>query len=374
VAATPAGGTFAVPQTVTLTANETGSEIYYSLTGANLTDGYMLSTDPSITRYTGPFTVGQSAKLTYVAFDPSGNVSQQGEHYFTITNDPVPAAPLFTGTPAVGAGSVTLNWSAPAPGAPGLTIDGYSVQVYNADETAAGPARTTAGDVTSLVVDGLTGDTPYLFTVRAKNINGYGPESAKLGPVTPKGPLAANAGPDQSGIIRGINVGLDGGGSTQNGVTYSWEQVLSGPNDPNKVILNGATTLTPSFTYPLYQYPMTNNPLTFRLTVSDGMITRTDDVMVSTQPDTVTIATGRYRARSELRLDGSGTRAGATITIHSGSLDGPVLGRAPVVAAPPGAGGTWTLRLRNGQVPPTNEPIWIESDQGGIAGPFTPAL
>jgi hypothetical protein len=45
-----------------------------------------------------------------------------------------------------------------------------------------------------------------------------------------------------------------------------------------------------------------------------------------------------------------------------------------VVAAPPGAGGTWTLRLRNGQVPPTNEPIWIESDQGGIAGPFTPAL
>ncbi|MCW2640380.1 MAG: hypothetical protein JWP76_2686, partial [Dactylosporangium sp.] len=27
-----------------------------------------------------------------------------------------------------------------------------------------------------------------------------------------------------------------------------------------------------------------------------------------------------------------------------------------------------------GQVPPTNEQIWIESDQGGTAGPFTPAL
>jgi hypothetical protein len=374
VAATPAGGTFSVPQTVTLTANESGSEIYYSLTGASLTSGDLLSNDPSITRYTGPFMVAQTAKLTYVAFDPSGNVSPQGEQRFTITNDPVPAAPSFTGTPVVGTGSVTLNWEAPAPGAPGLTIDGYSVQVYNADGTAAGAARTTAGDVTSLVVDGLTGDTPYLFTVRAKNINGYGPESAKFGPVTPKGALAANAGPDQSGIIRGTNVGLDAGGSTQNGVTYSWEQVLTGPNDPNKVILNGATTLTPSFTYPLFQYPMTNNPLTFKLTVSDGTTTRADEVMVSTQPDTVTIASGRYRPRSELRLDGSGTRAGATITIHAGSMDGPVLGRAPVVAAPPAPGGTWTLRLRNGQVPPTNQPIWIESDQGGTAGPFTPAL
>jgi hypothetical protein len=373
VTASLASGSYAVPQTVTLAANENGSEIYYSLAGVDLVDGDALSSHPSVTRYTGPFPVAQTAKLTYIAFDPSGNVSVQGERAYTITNDPVPAAPAFTGTPIAGAGFVTLSWSAPDPGAAGLTIEQYSVQAYNADGTPFGAAPTTAdGSVTTMKVDGLTGDTPYLFTVRARNTNGYGPESAKLGPVTPHGALAADAGPDQVDVARGAKVTLDGAKSTQNGVTYSWEQVLTGPTDPDKVQqLTDATTVRPSFTFPLFKYPMSHT-LTFRLTVKDATgAVKSDEVKVTSKPDTVTIATGRYRAGSELRVDGSGTRVGATITIHAGSLGGPVLGRVPVTAAPPAAGGTWTLRLRNSQVPATKQPIWIESDQGGIAGPFT---
>jgi hypothetical protein len=373
VAASPSGGSFPVPQQVTLAANEAGADVYYSLQAVDLVTGGALSTHPSVTRYTAPFTIAESTTLTYVAFDPSGNVSDQGTKTFTITDDPVPAAPAFAGAPVAGRGTVTLHWTAPDPGAPTLEVTGYAVQAYTTDGTPAGAPRTVGGDVSSLVFDGLTPDTPYLFTVRAENKNGLGPESAEAGPVTALGDLVAAAGPDRTGIVRGSLVHLDGSGSTTTGVTYRWEQVLTGAADPDKVDLADATTPTPTFTLPLYRYPMTNKGLTFELTVTDGTSTRQDRVLVVPATDQVTIATGRYKAGSELRIDGSGSVVGAVITIHAGSLGGPVIGTpVQVVSAAPAAGGTWSIRLRGNAVPATSPGrVWIESDHGGTAGPST---
>ena len=45
-----------------------------------------------------------------------------------------------------------------------------------------------------------------------------------------------------------------------------------------------------------------------------------------------------------------------------------------VAAAPPATGGEYDFRLRNGAAPATNPgSIYVESDGGGVAGPFTVA-
>ena len=77
----------------------------------------------------------------------------------------------------------------------------------------------------------------------------------------------ANAGPDQV-VTRGVTattVTLTGAGSTP-GATYLWEQTGGSPADA--VTLTGATTLNPTFVLRLFRVPMTNSPLTFRLTVT----------------------------------------------------------------------------------------------------------
>lgn len=363
VSATPPGGSYAVPQNVTLSANEAGSQIYYTTDGTDPILGDVLS--DTAASYTGPIAVTADTTLRYAAFDPAGNVSTIGEGIYTITNTPVPATPTFT-TTSVGTGSVTLNWADADP-----SITGYEVRIYNGagSATIGTPIATTATTLTISAPD-VTADTPYQFTVLAINANGSSPESAKVGPLTPLGAVVANAGPDQNVVRRTTptTVTLTGAGSTTVGATYSWEQVLVSPTDPDKMTLTGATTLSPTFSLPLYTYPMTNNPLTFRLTVTTADGTKTDDVKVTPQRDTVAIATARWKA-GDFRVTGGGSVVGATIKVHSGSLAGPVLGSTLVTAGPPPV---FSLRQTNAAAPATRPAtVWIESSLGGTAGPFT---
>lgn len=374
VTASPNGGTFSTAQQVTLTANEPGSDIYYTLDGSSPVSAET-STAKS-TLYTGPVTIAQTSTIAFAAVDPSGNASNTGEAVFTITDDPVPAAPAFASAPRAGQGTAEVSWTAPDPGAPGLTIDSYSLQAYTTDGVAVGAPRTVPGTVTSFVYDGLAGDTAYQFTVRAINRNGAGPESAKSAPVTVQGALVANAGPDQTVARRTTPtlVTLDGAGSTTAGATYQWEQVLTGPLDPDKVTLSGATTLNPAFNLPVYRTPMTNNPLSFRLTVIAGGSTRTDEVKVVPVPDRVTISQAQWKT-GDLRIDGTSTVVGGTITVRVGGPTGRILGTAPVTAAAaPATGGVYALRLRNAAAGTSNPgTVWIESTVGGTAGPTTVA-
>ena len=363
VSANPPGGSYAVAQNVALSANEAGSQIYYTNDGTDPVLGDVLSATAKT--YTGPIAVSVDTTPRYAAFDPAGNVSTTGEGIYKITNTPVPTTPAFT-TTSVGAGSVTLSWADVDP-----SITGYDVQVYNGAGTAkiGTPLSTTAKTLT-INAPVVTADTPYQFTVLAKNANGSSPESAKVGPLTPLGAVVANAGPDQ-GVARKVTastVNLTGAGSTTVGATYSWAQVLASPADPDKVTITSASTLSPTFILPLYTYPMTNKPLTFRLTVTTANGSKTDDVLVTPQADTVTIATARWKV-GDFRVTGGGTVVGSTIKVHAGSLSGPVLGSALVTAGPPPA---FSMRQTNAAAPATNPGIvWVESSLGGTAGPFT---
>ena len=375
VKASPNGGTFSTAQELTLEASEQGSDIYYTLDGTDPVSGGVGV--QGATLYKEPIKVTENTTITYAAIDPSGNASDQATIEFKITNDPVPAAPVITGAPKAGLGTAEVSWTAPDAGAEGLTITGYTVQAYTTDGTPFGDPKKVAGDVTTLVYDGLNGDTSYQFTVRAGNTNGDGPESAKSAPVTVQGAVVAMAGPDQNVARRttATPVTLDGTGSTTAGATYKWEQVLTGATDPDKVILNGATTLKPTFSLPVYKTPMTNNPLTFKLTVTVGTdpataTVRTDEVKVTPVPDRVTISQAQWKS-GDMRIGGTSSAVGGIITVRVGGPTGRILGQVNITAAAaPATGGDWSLRLRNAAAGTTNPgTVWIESTLGGTAGP-----
>ena len=367
VSATPAGGGFALPPTVTLSASETNSEIYYSLTGVDLiVDGDTLSSDPSVTLYTGPFVVEASTTISFVAFDPSGNISDQGTQDFVITNDPVPAAPVLT-VSGVARQAVSLSWTAPDAGGPNESIVGYELQVYTNQGAVIGAPIPLDAVTTSYTVTNLTGDTPYQFGLRAANEHGRSPESARVTAI-PLGDVSANAGPDQTGIRRGTAVTLSGAGSTVAGATYAWSQVNGDP-----VTIGGASTINASFTFPLFSSftpPIVTNPsATFQLAVTVGGVTLTDTVTITSQPDIVTISQARFKG-GELRLAGTGTVPTATLRFRSAAgtiIPGSVTWTP---GATPAAASTWELRIKpfNGANPVR---VFVESNLGGTANVAT---
>lgn len=364
ISANPAGGTFATARNVTITASEPNTDIYYTTDGSSPLDSKDFPSVDALL-YTGPIAITATTHLQAVAFDPAGNVSTVLDETYVIDSaGVVPGAPTI-GATQVGVGEITLNWSID----PAFTVTDYSVSVNDADgspraDLAQNPI-TTAG--TSLTVTGLTEGTPYYFTVTARNVNGPGPASAQVGPLSPLGAVVANAGPDQT-VTRGLapaTVTLSGAGSTP-GATYLWQQIGS-PSPADTAVLTGANTLSPSFTLPLFALPASNSPRTFRLTVTGaGGSVRTDEVTVTpVRGDNVSITKATWKA-GDFRVTGTGTVNGAVITFHSGSLAGPVLGTTTVTA------GAIAFRLRNAQAPPARPAsVWVESSLGTTAGPFT---
>ncbi len=93
--------------------------------------------------------------------------------------------------------------------------------------------------------------------------------------------------------------------------------------------------------------------------------------------DRVTIGRAQWKS-GEFRVSGTGSVANAVVTVWRSTTDGkidksrPALGSASVINAGTPAGGDYELRLRNGAAPATNPGrIFVESNMGGVAGPFT---
>jgi hypothetical protein len=176
---------------LTLTSNEAGADIYYTIgtgpVGANdPTSGYApviaggLPTDKA-KFYTGPITITEAdTRINAVAIDAAGNVSDPVHDAFSPTAAPalpLPAAPQQLAATA-GQEQVSLKWTV-ADAADKVT--GYQVTVYDAAGVELAAAKQPAETVDAQqVVKGLAANTEYGFTVQAKNATGLGDKSAKV--------------------------------------------------------------------------------------------------------------------------------------------------------------------------------------------------
>ncbi|MDE2663884.1 MAG: Ig-like domain-containing protein [Gemmatimonadota bacterium] len=258
--------------TVTLSGSGTdpdGDPLTYRWTQRSGTSVTLSSSTVASPTFTAPEVTGNTA-LTFRLTVSDGSASDTDD--VTITVRQVNRAP----TAAAGANqtvdegaTVTLSGSGSDPDNDRLS--------YSWEQTA-GPAATlssttaasstfTAPEVTVNTVltfrltvsDGSLSDTDDV-TVTVRHVN--------------RKPTAA-AGADQT-VDEGATVTLNGSGSSDpdgDGVTYSWEQTAG-----TTVTLSSTTAASPTFTAPDVK---ANTTLTFRLTVSDGSLSDTDDVTVT---------------------------------------------------------------------------------------------
>jgi PKD repeat protein len=148
-------------------------------------------------------------------------------------------------------------------------------------EYTATATDSVAGSITPLCVPPSGSTFPLgttTVTCSAKDTAGNSAQASFTITVTPPSPSnnppLANAGLDKT-VNEGTLVTLNGNGSDPDGdpITFSWTQV-SGPT----VTLQNANTPTPTFTAPNV---LVDTVLTFRLTVSDGLVTSQDTVSVT---------------------------------------------------------------------------------------------
>jgi hypothetical protein len=95
--------------------------------------------------------------------------------------------------------------------------------------------------------------------------------------------------------------------------------------------------------------------------------------------DSVSIGTAKWKS-GDFRVTGTGSLAGAILNIRPALANGTIdktksLGTGQMIpAAAPATGGTFDIRMRNANAPALNPgKIFVESDSGGVAGPFVVA-
>jgi hypothetical protein len=133
-------------------------------------------------RYNGqPLAITASQTLKMVAVDPAGNTSPLVTERYTIKHRVAPGRPKLTGSKA-GPRRAIVRWTAPRNDGPAVTA--YRVRAFRGSslvKTAGVP-----GGVHRTTVRGLTNGSKYRFTVQARNVIGWGAQSARSRPVVPK--------------------------------------------------------------------------------------------------------------------------------------------------------------------------------------------
>ena len=201
-------------------------------------------------------------------------------------------------------------------------------------------------------------------------------------------PPLADAGPDQTfydvdGNNTPIVVSLNGSGSYDPEhvpITYAWTQT-GGP----AVALANANTATPTFNAPNLQNHPSGEPapaqLTFRLAVSDGNSTRTDDVTIVVKhnnlpPVAVAAAPATANEGSAIVLDGSAstdadgdplvftwTQTGGTSVVLGGNgTNNPQLTFSHMISAPHAVAGetlTFVLTVSDGIASSPSAPVQV---------------
>jgi hypothetical protein len=159
----PAGGTYANSQTVSITVDDNlGAEIYYTTDGS--------TPDSGSTHYDGSFTVSSNQTVTAIAYDcADGSVGPESETY-TITNDSTP--PVITWGPyAVEIGTITAKivWNTDE-----LSTSVVRYSTNASDLPSGGSTSSTSGDTLAHVVDlsGLSASTIYYYVVESEDPTG----------------------------------------------------------------------------------------------------------------------------------------------------------------------------------------------------------
>jgi hypothetical protein len=164
----------------------------------------------------------------------------------------------------------------------------------------------------------------------------------------------ANAGPDQV-VAQDRIVTLDATGSA-NATSFAWKQTGGTP----AVTLTGANTAKPTF-----KFPKANAVLTFQLTATGANGSSTDEVKVSTTPNTLRTTKAQYTAsKREWRVSGTSSISGpgVTVTLHNtGALSGPVIGTPATVDSL----GNWQVRVTSTIAPTNPARVSLESSSGG---------
>ena len=226
----------------------------------------------------GPFTaaIGVPFSNVIIGTDPDGGT-------LTVTHLGLPMGATMTpasGTTAAQPLSATFNWT------PTLADAGSAVGVT----------------IVFTDPDGLTASKSFSISVPADQ------------------PPVADAGPDQTiydidGNAVPIIITLNGSSSydpEHAALTYHWTQT----GGPPTVVLTGANTATPSFTAPALKLHPSGQPaplqLTFRVDVSDGKSTRSDDALIIVKhnnlpPGAVATAPATAPEGSAVTLDASGS-------------------------------------------------------------------
>lgn len=90
VTASPLGGSFSIPQTITLTPNEQNATIYYTTTG--------IAPTTSSAKFNAPLTISKTTTLMYFAVDPAGNKGAVGTQIYTVDAvAPITSASILSG-------------------------------------------------------------------------------------------------------------------------------------------------------------------------------------------------------------------------------------------------------------------------------------
>ncbi len=190
------------------------------------------------------------------------------------------------------------------------------------------------------------------------------------GPNNPGGPIAeplvANAGNDQT-VDSGVTVQLNGAASQgpAAGFSYLW-------TSPVGITLNDATIASPRFdSQMIFGAPVV---LTFSLTISDGIASSTDQVVITLSPrvalfDATTFVDSRYDLRrTKWRATGtSSVLANQVVRIYLGTNAGPDLTRL-IGEAIVDATGAWDYQGGNGSAP-ANTRVTAAGQIGGVAYP-----
>lgn len=306
-----------------------------------------LNQPPVASGNAGPFTaaIGQPFSNVITGTDPDGG-------NLTVTHQGLPVGATLTpasGTTAPQPLAATFSWT------PTLADAGSSV------------------GVTILFTDptGLQASKSFSISVPANQ------------------PPIANAGPDQTiydidGNGVPITVTLNGSASydpESEGLTYAWTQIGGTPT----VTLANPNGASPSFTAPSLATHPNGEPiplqLTFRLDVSDGKTTRSDDVMIIVKhnnlaPVAVATAPATAPEGSAVTLDGSGSSdpdqdplsytwtqtAGTPVSFLNNGGNNPLMTISHVVPGPHSIAGEtleFTVTVSDGIATSTSVPMQV---------------